>query len=524
MTSSIDSEPLSPGMGTSTERPAAKKVAVVGSGCSGIAALWVLRDTDHDVYLYEAEGRLGGHSNTVQWKAGKYSVGVDTGFIVLNTATYPNFINFLKCLRIPTEATPMDLGVSTDHGLFEWGGKSLGSVFCQAKNIFSLQMWRMLFDVIRFNQFALDVLIDAEDENSNDTKNLAGKDESIGDYLDRQGYSAAFRDGYLIPITASVWSTSPKTCIDEFPALTLIRFLWNHHNLSTISSRPEWLTLVNGSRSYIDAVMKDFPSDHVFLNSAVQRLERHTDGRISLHLADGRTHTVDHVVLATHGDQALSILGDAATDEERSILSCFKTSQNEVVLHSDMAHMPRRRDAWCSWNYMTLSPKSETPTDTVSLTYYMNRLQHIPEEQFGHVLVTMNPLQQPDPALTQGRFMYSHPLYTSTAIAAQRQLHQIQNKRGVSFAGAWTNYGFHEDGFSSGLRAARDHLGVELPFDLVDSTFSRGRRPQLSTADYLMRFIITLIQVLVIQPFEVFAGTSKVAIGQKPLRGKGKQR
>ncbi|KAH6720206.1 hypothetical protein BKA61DRAFT_508775 [Leptodontidium sp. MPI-SDFR-AT-0119] len=487
------------------------KVAIVGSGCSGIAALWALKETGHDVYLYEADSRLGGHTNTVQWKVGKYSVGVDTGFIVLNTATYPNFINFLKKMNIETERTRMDLSVSRDYGSFEWSGQNIASVFCQTKNLFSVQMWQMLFDIVRFNQFALDVLIHDDDIDNDkvDGQHTVTETETIGTYLERNGYSDAFRDGYLIPITAAVWSTSPNMCINEFPALTLIRFLWNHHQLSTIAPRPEWLTLKNGSKTYIDTVTEDFPSDHVMINSPVQQIKNNTTGGVDVYLEGGRSETFDHVILATHADQALSILGSSATEDERSILSCFKTSQNEAVLHSDLTHMPQRRNAWSSWNYMALSPLSKTYTDTVSLTYNMNILQHIPENIYGNVLVTLNPLHQPDPALTQGRFTYSHPLYTAQAVRAQKQLNRIQNKRGISFAGAWTNYGFHEDGFSSGLRVAQEHLGATLPFEFVNSTLSRGTKPKLETVDHLIRILIVTIQVLLIQPLEILAGVKR---------------
>lgn len=216
--------------------PERKKVAIIGSGISGLAALWALKvGTDHDVYLYEADNRIGGHSNTVEWRNGKYSVGVDTGFIVLNSATYrefsfnppwfnimahsnvANFIQFLKKLNIETKPTNMALSISRDNGTFEWSGINLSSLFCQISNLFSIQFWRMLFDIIRFNQFALDILI-------NPMKN--DDDESIGTYLERNGYSRSFRDGYLIPITAAVWSTSPEKCVEEFPARTLIRFLY----------------------------------------------------------------------------------------------------------------------------------------------------------------------------------------------------------------------------------------------------------------------------------------------------------
>lgn len=255
--------------------------------------------------------------------------------------------------------------------------------------------------------------------------------------------------------------------------------------------------------------MKDFPSDRVFLNSPVQRIESDVKGRVVLFLGDGRSDTFDHVILATHGDQALSILGSTATEEETSVLSCFKSSQNEVVLHSDISLMPHRRKAWSSWNYMALSSRSKAGIDKVSLTYNMNILQHISENSFGHVLVTMNPLHQPDPALTQGRFLYSHPLYTPKAIQAQKQLQYIQNKRRISYAGAWTKYGFHEDGFSSGLKVAQDHLGAKLPFAFVDSTLSRGTKPKLGILDYFLRLVIVLIQLLIIQPLELLAGITE---------------
>lgn len=264
--------------------------------------------------------------------------------------------------------------------------------------------------------------------------------------------------------------------------------------------------------------MKDFPSDRVFLNSAVERLENDSTGKVALHLEDGRTDTFDHVILATHGDQALSIIGDTATEEEKAVLSCFKTSQNEVVLHSDLKHMPQRRRAWSSWNYMTLSKQSDGYTDMVSLTYDMNTLQHIPVDTHGHVLVTLNPLQPPDPALTQARFRYAHPLYTAQAVKAQKKLPSIQNKRGVSYVGAWTNYGFHEDGFSSGLQAARDHLGAKLPFAFVDSSMSRGRKPELGMADYLARFVIIFIQVFVVQPLEWLGGIRRGSEGSQLLK------
>ncbi|KAH9908000.1 amine oxidase [Xylariomycetidae sp. FL2044] len=485
-----------------------KKVAIVGSGSAGIGALWALNRTHHDVYLYEAADRLGGHTNTVEWKKGKFSTLVDTGFIVLNTATYPNFINFLRKINVKTVPTEMTFGVSRDKGKFEWAGTSLGAVFCQRKNIFSLRMWRLIFDIIRFNRFALDLLNDEEEEDGDATS--AAEEETIGDYLDRQGYSDTFRNDYLIPMTAAVWSTSPDKCALQFPAVTLVRFMWNHHLLSTISKRPDWLTLEGGAKSYIDAVMKGFPPNHLFLNTAVKHITNENRA-VVLHLEDGRSERFDHVILATHGDQAYQIIRPSATEEEKAIMPSFHTSENKCVLHSDLSHMPKREKAWSAWNYLTISDYwTRKDINQVSLTYNMNILQHIPREPFGDVLVTLNPIQPPRPSTVQGEYSYTHPLYNPAAIRAQKALPRIQNTRGISYAGAWTKYGFHEDGFSSGIYVAKAHLGARLPFEFVDSTYSRGRQPEFGILDWLLKVIILLIQVFVIDLWgRVFSGSRK---------------
>lgn len=443
-----------------------------------------------------------------------------------------NFINFLNKIDVQTDPTEMTFGVSRDHGVFEWAGTSLDSVFTQRRHIFSPRMWRMIFDIVRFNQFALDLL--AEDDGQrlttyqvNGNGNGAGgstpkffkAEETIGEYLSREGYSDAFRDDYLIPMTAAVWSTSPDKCTLEFPAVTLVRFLWNHHLLSTIATRPSWLTIAEGSQSYIDAVMKGFPPNHLFLNTPVKSVTNEKDGRVRVHLHDGKSEVYDHVILATHGDQAYQIIKDTATAEERSIMSKFQTSKNTAVLHSDLTHMPASRKAWSSWNYMTLSSpwSGKSNIDQVSLTYNMNILQHIPRSTFGDVLVTLNPLHEPDPETVQGRYEYAHPLYNGDSVRAQALLPKIQNRRGISYAGAWTKYGFHEDGFSSGLRVAQDHLGARLPFEFVDSTYSRGRAPVLGLTDHFVRLVILLIHVFVVLPLGRIVATlgsiEKKAVG-----------
>ncbi|KAI0910257.1 amine oxidase [Ustulina deusta] len=502
-------------MSLSVNRVPRKKVAIVGSGSAGIAALWALNRTHHDVYLYEAADKLGGHTNTVEWKRGKFRTLVDTGFIVLNTATYPNFVNFLRKINVPTVATQMTFGFSRDKGKFEWASNSLDAIFCQRLNLFSPRMWRLVFDIIRFNKFALDLLRD-QGASSNESHLPSTSLETIGHYLQRQGYSDTFRNDYLIPIAAAMWTMSPNTCALEFPIVTLVRSMWNHRLLSTVSTRPDWLTLENGAKSYVDAVMRGFPPNHLFCKTAVKHLSNDENGQVRLHLENGKTEVYDHVILATHGDQAFQIIAPSATEEEKAIMSNFRSSENTCVLHSDVSLMPKRRNAWSSANYLTMSsPWTGKDIDQVSLTYNMNTIQHIPHKAFGDVLVTLNPIHEPKAQTVQGRYSYSHPLYTPAAVQALEQLPNIQNKRGISYAGAWTRHGFHEDGFSSGLHVAISHLGARLPFEYVDSTSSRGRQPELGILDWLVRIIILVIQIFLIDlPDRVFS-TTKVRVSAR---------
>lgn len=275
-------------------------------------------------------------------------------------------------------------------------------------------------------------------------------------------------------------------------------YRWNHHLLSTVAARPQWMTLENGSQNYIDAVMKGFPPNHIFLNTAVESITNDDDGRVRLHLANGRQDVYDHVILATHGDQAFSIIKPEADYEEKEIFSGFQTSENTAVLHSDLSLMPQSKGAWASWNYITESSPSSSNIDQVCLTYNMNILQHIPRDTFGDVLVTLNPLHYPKRETVQGHYRYRHPLYNAAAIRSQSLLPRIQNTRGISYCGAWTKYGFHEDGFSSGIKVAQDHLGASLPFKFKDSTFSRGKRPVLGLADLVLRLWISAVQMFIV--------------------------
>jgi predicted NAD/FAD-binding protein len=257
------------------------------------------------------------------------------------------------------------------------------------------------------------------------------------------------------------------------------------------------MTLSDGSKSYIDKVMKGFPPNHVFLKTPVKSVTNDDDGRVRLHLDSGKSEVYDHVIIATHGDEAHDIVLLEADYEEREILSGFQTSKNTAILHSDISLMPKLREAWSSWNYITASSGRSANVDQVCLTYNMNILQQIPESVYGNVLVTLNPLYLPDPDLVQGQYTYSHPLYNNDAIRSQSLLPRIQNTRGISYCGAWTKYGFHEDGFSSGLKVAQDHLGATLPFRFTDSTFSRGRKPVLGLKSIVLRIVIFIMQLII---------------------------
>ncbi|KAF2689221.1 amine oxidase-like protein [Lentithecium fluviatile CBS 122367] len=475
-----------------------KRIAIIGSGISGLSTLWTLRNSNHEIHLFEKEDRLGGHTNTATWtnKQNNKSTPVDAGFIVLNTATYPNFIAFLSALNVKVIPSEMTFGMSRDTGAFEWSGTSLTSLFAQPLNALRPTFWRMIFDIVRFNLFSLDLLF---------SPSAPSSELTIGEYLEQQGYSDAFRDDYLIPMTACVWSTGPDKCALEFPALTLVRFMWNHHLLSTVQERPPWLTVEGGSQRYIDAVMKECPQVKIHLSTPVESLKR-KDRKVELTLgrgSGGKKEVFDEVVLACHGDQARWIVGDAATSEEKGILSSFETTPNTAYLHSDPSLMPKRRTAWSAWNYLTNSSPASLPTNpaygslqTVSLTYNMNILQALPVSLYGDILVTLNPQTPPSPSLTQATFQYRHPLYNAPMVAAQEALEQIQGKKGVWYAGAWTGYGFHEDGFASGMGVGL-RLGGSVPWEAKSAKFSRGVKPVLGWKDFVARAIVWVMQLYI---------------------------
>ncbi|KAI0766368.1 FAD/NAD(P)-binding domain-containing protein [Trametes elegans] len=450
------------------------KAAVVGSGVSGLAATWLLNEhSDHEVHLFEADSRPGGHANTVTYsRPGREPVDVDT-YIVFNPSTYPNFINFLKLHPdlaeriLPTEMT---FSVSRDGGQFEWAGNNLMSVFCQPSRLLDPDMWRLLYDVLRFNASAQKLLYELE------RRGVQENEVSIGDYIEQNGYSDSFRDNYLIPMTAAIWSTPPDKCALDFPARTLIQFMYNHHLLQ-ITGKPKWLTLRGGSRTYVQKILSRLPPPQLHLSTPIQSAKSipvynnsEKTHRVELATASGETLTFDEVILACHTDTTVNILkaGGGMTMEESRILEAFKWNKNEAVLHCDERLMPVSRLAWSCWNYLTKSVTDSAGrylpnVNQVSLTYWMNELQHLSTEKYGPVLVTLNPPFDPKPQFEVGRYQYDHPILSEDAIRAQAEMPSIQRTRGISYAGAWLKYGFHEDGFASGLRAAAALLPSASP-------------------------------------------------------------
>ncbi|KIY66960.1 FAD/NAD-binding domain-containing protein [Cylindrobasidium torrendii FP15055 ss-10] len=450
------------------------RVAVVGSGVSGLAATWALNEhSDHEVHLFEADDRPGGHANTVPFSVvqngEKKTVNVDSGFIVFNPCTYPNFLRFLR-LDSDTSAgilpTEMTFAITRDRGKFEWAGDTPITLFCQPKRLLDVNMWRMLYDILRFNANGQRLVASW----AADSQAWEDCDYSIGEYLHANGYSDSFKDNYLIPMTAAIWSTSPDKCSLGFPARTLIQFLHNHHLLQ-LTGKPKWLTFADGSHTYVRHVLRKLSPKRLHLSTPVNTV-RTDDNGVILETANGEEERFDRVIFACHSNTARDILKRGnISNEEAEILGLFKWNANEAVLHSDPKLMPKSHMAWCCWNYLTQSVydgngKRKANNDQVSLTYGMNALQHIPESTYGPVLVTLNPPFEPDWATVRGRWRYEHPVLDQQAMFAQNEMKRIQDKRGLLWAGAYLNFGFHEDGWTSGLVAALKIGGVKLPFEL----------------------------------------------------------
>ena len=435
------------------------EIAVVGSGISGLSAAWLL-STRHKVTLFEQRPRLGGHSNTVDADG----VAVDTGFIVYNEATYPNLTALFDHLGVPTAPSDMSFSVSIDGGRLEYSGSGFGGLLAQPLNIARPRFWRMLRELLRFyRQAPFDVARIGE--------------ISLGEYLDTRGYGSAFREDHLYPMAAAIWST-PAAEVCNYPAAAFIRFCENH-GLLRFAGRPVWRTVRGGSREYVGRLTERFQG-RILAGHDIQAVVRNP-GSVEIVDSRGIRRRFDHVVIATHADQALAMLADADA-AEMQLLGSFDYSRNEAVLHSDARFMPRRKRAWTSWNYLADTCGG---TKRLSVTYWMNRLQPLASEH--PLFVTLNPAMEPRPETVKHREIYEHPVFDAAAMRAQKELWSLQGERNTWFCGAYFGAGFHEDGLQAGLAVAEALGGVRRPWQVADESgriaiFDVPRRRELAAA------------------------------------------
>jgi predicted NAD/FAD-binding protein len=410
------------------------RIAVIGSGISGLAAAHALRGAA-EVTLFEAGRHFGGHAHTVDLTLDGVTHGVDLGFLVFNHRTYPGLKRLFEQLRVPTAPSEMSFSVQVPGAFgtqpLEWSGKTIGSVFCQRRNLARPRFWRMLGELLRFNALATRLA-------------RAGVDPrlSLRDVLDAHGFGAEFRDWYLLPMIGSIWSC-PADRVLAFPAAPLLRFCANH-GLLQVTGRPQWYTVAGGSREYVNRIVRGLPDTR--LATPVRRIRRAGSGVFVT--SDAGPEHFDGAIVATHPDEALRLLVDA-TETERRVLGAIRYQPNRAVLHTDESVLPARRAAWAAWNYESGTVSGEP---RVCLHYLINRLQPLPWRR--PVIVSLNPLRPIDPAHIVLERQFAHPVFDAEAIAAQARLPWLGRGAPLAFCGAWTGHGFHEDGLRSGEAAA----------------------------------------------------------------------
>ena len=425
------------------------RIAIIGSGASGLGAAWLLSQK-YKTVVYEAAAKLGGHANTVDVMGPNGPVAVDTGFIVYNEQNYPNLTALFGHLNVATEDSDMSFAISLAEGGYEYEG-SAGGFFGQRRNLLKPSQWRLLVDIRRFFREAPAVLLQPE------------TGLSLGDYLKTNGYSEQFAFDHLLPMAAAIWSSSVEEIL-AFPARSFISFYANH-GLLRFDDRPQWRTVSGGSRRYVEAVSRGFRRN-VRLSTPVRSVKRLNPG-VEVIDANGHRDHFDAVVMAGHADQSLAVLGDEASPLERKVLGAFRYQENRAVLHSDASLMPRRRKLWASWNY--LSPRRRDQGELLAVTYWMNRLQNLSPDL--ELFVTLNPYREPDESLVHGEFLYDHPQFDAEAMEAQRLLPEIQGAEGIWYCGSYCGFGFHEDALQSGLAVA-DRFGLKAPWaeDILPSS------------------------------------------------------
>jgi uncharacterized protein len=412
------------------------RIAIIGSGISGLGAAHALTRLGHDVVVYEKAQRIGGHSHTVELELDGQTFGVDTGFLVFNDRTYPRLIALFDTLGVESAASDMSFAVRNDETGLEWSGTNLRTLFADPLNILRPRFLKMVADIVRFNKHATTLATQS-------TK--VEERESLAHYLERNRYGSGFIDDYLLPMAACIWS-APKVQILAFPLATFVHFFHNHGLLS-IRNRPQWRTVRGGSIHYVQKIVAGL--NDVRVGAGVTSVARDALG-VQIHCGT-LSERFDRVVFACHSDEALALLAQPSGPETRA-LGAVKYQSNTAVLHTDDSLMPTRRKAWSAWNYLVMDAKDGQADSKVSLTYWINALQPLPCKT--HVFVTLNPARAPDLKKTHRRIEYAHPLLNAQAIAAQSTIAAIQGENHTYYAGAWLGYGFHEDGLRSGQTVA----------------------------------------------------------------------
>lgn len=410
------------------------KIAIIGSGISGNTLAYYL-NPHHQITLFESNDRIGGHSHTHHIDIFNQKVSVDTGFIVFNKKTYPNFLKLLHELKVPYENSAMSFSVKDSQKDFEYNGTSLNALFAQRKNFMNPRFYKMISEILRFNKSSI-ILLSSDEE------------ISLGDYLKREGYSDFFKKYYILPMGSAIWSSNIKTMM-EFPAKFFIQF-FNNHGMLNINDRPQWLTISGGSINYVNKMIEPFRKK-IKLNQNIKYVERKKD-HIAIHHKD-RIEKFDWVFFACHSDEALKLIKSPGL-HEKNILKAIPYTDNEVVLHYDDHFMPKRKLAWAAWNYH-IDDNANSPA---SLTYNMNILQNLKTE--APLLVTLNPMQKINKKKIIKTLSYAHPQYSLRSIEAQSKYHLISGANRTSFAGAYWGNGFHEDGVKSALDAIQQFNAV----------------------------------------------------------------
>ena len=422
-----------------------KRIAVIGSGISGLSAAYHLRN-QADVTLFEAGSYFGGHTHTVdvtlQSPQGMVTHGVDTGFLVFNERTYPGLIGLFAELQVQTSTSDMSFSVQTPRAsgqrAMEWSGSNLNTVFAQRSNLLSPTFLGMLRDVLRFNTLA-NALADRGQDHA--------LMQPLGEFLETHKFGSAFRHWYLLPMLGCIWSC-PTDQMLQFPVATMVRFCHNH-GLIQVVNRPQWFTVTGGAKHYVEKLLQHIP--HTHLQTPVERVERND---IGVHVfTAGGAEDFDGVVLACHADQALSLLAQPSP-QEQALLGAIRYHPNKAVLHTDTSVLPKKKLAWAAWNYERATDLG-LESSRVCLHYWINRLQPLPFSQ--DVVVSLNPVRAIDHSKVLGEYDYAHPVFDLAAIEAQSQLPSLQGQQNTWYAGAWMGYGFHEDGFKAGRDAA---LGI----------------------------------------------------------------